>query len=58
MKHPGTGTPCWFNQIAFLNEHTMDPAVRDYLISELGPTACRSPRRRATAHRSRRRTST
>ncbi|MDU0294210.1 TauD/TfdA family dioxygenase [Saccharothrix longispora] len=37
MKHPGTGTPCWFNQIAFLNEHTMDPAVRDYLISELGP---------------------
>ena len=37
MAHPDTGAPCWFNQIAFLNEHTMDPAVRDYLLAELGP---------------------
>jgi alpha-ketoglutarate-dependent taurine dioxygenase len=34
--HPVTGERCWFNQIAFLNEWTMDPAVREYLRFELG----------------------
>lgn len=34
--HPITGRPLWCNQIAFLNEWTMDPAVRDYLVMQLG----------------------
>ncbi|GLZ39380.1 TauD/TfdA family dioxygenase [Actinokineospora sp. NBRC 105648] len=33
---PNTGRRCWFNQVAFLNEWTMEPAVRDYLIAEFG----------------------
>ena len=37
LRHPRTGRRCWFNQIAFLNEHTMEPAVRDYLVAEFGP---------------------
>src|SRR5437667_3888895 len=28
VRHPRTGQRCWFNQIAFLNEWTMDPEVR------------------------------
>jgi alpha-ketoglutarate-dependent taurine dioxygenase len=35
--HPVLGEQVWFNQIAFLNEQTMDPAVRDYLVAEFGP---------------------
>ncbi|MFH9426170.1 TauD/TfdA family dioxygenase [Streptomyces sp. NPDC017529] len=35
-RHPLTGERCWFNQIAFLNEETMDPAVREYLALEFG----------------------
>ena len=31
VRHPRTGQRCWFNQIAFLNEWTMDPEVREYL---------------------------
>ncbi|MEV6116044.1 TauD/TfdA family dioxygenase [Streptomyces sp. NPDC052109] len=36
-RHPATGELIWFNQLAFLNEWTMDPAVREYLIFECGP---------------------
>ncbi|MET9550656.1 TauD/TfdA family dioxygenase [Streptomyces sp. NPDC006627] len=36
VEHPQTGERCWFNQIAFLNEWTMDPAVRELLLSEFG----------------------
>jgi alpha-ketoglutarate-dependent taurine dioxygenase len=36
-RHPVLGEQVWFNQIAFLNEWTMDPAVRDYLVAEFGP---------------------
>ncbi|MCX4692923.1 TauD/TfdA family dioxygenase [Streptomyces sp. NBC_01408] len=36
VTHPVTGRRCWFNQIAFLNEWTMDPAVREFLVSEFG----------------------
>src|SRR5437870_281062 len=32
VHHPLTGQKCWFNQIAFLNEWTMDPEVREYLV--------------------------
>ncbi|RKT17067.1 alpha-ketoglutarate-dependent taurine dioxygenase [Streptomyces sp. 1114.5] len=37
LRHPGTGERVWFNQIAFLNEWTMDPVVREYLLFECGP---------------------
>jgi Taurine catabolism dioxygenase TauD, TfdA family len=35
-RRPGTGERVWFNQIAFLNSWTMDPAVRDYLVDTYG----------------------
>src|SRR5262249_27220182 len=35
-RHPITGTRCWFNQIAFLHEWTMDPEVREYLADVYG----------------------
>ncbi|WP_077801660.1 amino acid adenylation domain-containing protein [Streptomyces sp. JHA26] len=36
MRHPVTGRRGWINQIAFLNEWTLDPVVRDYLTFEFG----------------------
>ncbi len=36
MAHPLTGQRCWFNQIAFLNEWTIDPEVREYLVDVYG----------------------
>src|SRR5437773_8335311 len=36
VPHPLTGQQCWFNQIAFLNEWTMDPEVREYLVDVYG----------------------
>ncbi|MFJ6749524.1 MULTISPECIES: TauD/TfdA family dioxygenase [unclassified Streptomyces] len=35
-RHPVSGQRCWFNQIAFLNEWTIAPEVREYLIDEYG----------------------
>jgi alpha-ketoglutarate-dependent taurine dioxygenase len=32
VRHPVTGARCWFNQIAFLNEWTLAPEVREYLV--------------------------
>ncbi|MGW3626149.1 TauD/TfdA family dioxygenase [Streptomyces sp. NPDC000880] len=32
VRHPVTGRRCWFNQIAFLNEWTIAPEVREYLV--------------------------
>jgi hypothetical protein len=37
VRHPSSGESCWFNQVAFLNEWTMEPAVREYLVAEFGP---------------------
>jgi hypothetical protein len=37
VRHPVTGERCWFNQIAFLNEWTMAPEVREYLVEVYGP---------------------
>lgn len=34
--HPVTGRRCWFNQIAFLNEWTIEPEIRTYLIDVYG----------------------
>ncbi|MFE4263685.1 TauD/TfdA family dioxygenase [Streptomyces sp. NPDC056883] len=39
VRHPGTGRRCWFNQIAFLNEWTLAPEVREYLVDVYGPEA-------------------
>lgn len=36
VRHPLTGQRCWFNQIAFLNEWTIDPEVREYLVDMHG----------------------
>jgi len=36
VRHPVTGQRCWFNQIAFLNERTIDPEVREYLVDVYG----------------------
>jgi len=36
VRHPLTGRRCWFNQIAFLNEWTLAPEVREYLVDEYG----------------------
>jgi alpha-ketoglutarate-dependent taurine dioxygenase len=36
VRHPLTGQRCWFNQIAFLNEQTIDPEVREYLVDIYG----------------------
>src|SRR5215211_4413388 len=36
IRHPRTGQRCWFNQIAFLNEWTIDPEVREYLVDMYG----------------------
>jgi alpha-ketoglutarate-dependent taurine dioxygenase len=35
-RHPVTGRNCWFNQIAFLNEWTIDPELREYLVECYG----------------------
>jgi alpha-ketoglutarate-dependent taurine dioxygenase len=37
VRHPVTGRRCWFNQIAFLNEWTIDPEIREYLVDMYGP---------------------
>ncbi|GAA1394574.1 TauD/TfdA family dioxygenase [Pseudonocardia kongjuensis] len=37
LVHPGTGEKVWFNQIAFLSEHAMDPEVREFLVELHGP---------------------
>jgi alpha-ketoglutarate-dependent taurine dioxygenase len=36
VHHPVTGQRCWFNQIAFLNERTIDPEIREYLVDVYG----------------------
>jgi len=36
VRHPGSGRRCWFNQIAFLNEWTIAPEIREYLVDVYG----------------------
>jgi alpha-ketoglutarate-dependent taurine dioxygenase len=36
VRHPRTGQRCWFNQIAFLNEWSMEPELREYLVDIYG----------------------
>jgi alpha-ketoglutarate-dependent taurine dioxygenase len=39
VRHPISGRRCWFNQVAFLSEWTMDPEVREYLVDVYGSEA-------------------
>ncbi|RKT02231.1 alpha-ketoglutarate-dependent taurine dioxygenase [Streptomyces sp. 3211.6] len=39
VRHPATGRRCWFNQIAFFNEWTLECDVREYLLDVYGPGA-------------------
>lgn len=39
VRHPINGRRCWFNQIAFLNEWTLDPDLREYLVDVYGEDA-------------------
>jgi alpha-ketoglutarate-dependent taurine dioxygenase len=36
VRHPATGRRTWFNQVAFLNEWTLAPDVREYLVDVYG----------------------
>ncbi|MFF2810097.1 TauD/TfdA family dioxygenase [Streptomyces sp. NPDC058000] len=36
VRHPLSGRRCWFNQIAFLNEWTIAPEIREYLVDTYG----------------------
>jgi alpha-ketoglutarate-dependent taurine dioxygenase len=36
VRHPATGRRTWFNQVAFLNEWTLAPEVREYLVDVYG----------------------
>ncbi|CAM5420754.1 Alpha-ketoglutarate-dependent taurine dioxygenase OS=Streptomyces griseomycini OX=66895 GN=FHS37_002189 PE=4 SV=1 [Streptomyces griseomycini] len=36
LRHPADGRRCWFNQVAFLNEWTLAPEVREYLVDVYG----------------------
>ena len=36
VRHPRSGERCWFNQVAFLSEWTMDPELREYLVDVYG----------------------
>jgi alpha-ketoglutarate-dependent taurine dioxygenase len=36
LRHPVTGQRCWFNQIAFLNQWTLAPEVREFLVDVYG----------------------
>ena len=35
-RHPLTGQQCWFNQVAFLNEWTLEPEIREFLVDMYG----------------------
>lgn len=37
VAHPVTGQACWFNQVAFLSEWTLDPEAREFLLDCYGP---------------------
>ncbi len=36
LRHPSTGRRCWFNQAAFLNQWTMAPELREYMVDVYG----------------------
>jgi alpha-ketoglutarate-dependent taurine dioxygenase len=36
VSHPATGERCWFNQIAFFSEWSLDPDVREMFVNDYG----------------------
>jgi alpha-ketoglutarate-dependent taurine dioxygenase len=36
VQHPVTGQKCWFNQVAFLNQWTLEPEIREFLVEMYG----------------------
>jgi hypothetical protein len=36
VRHVTSGERCWFNQVAFLNEWTIEPEVREFLVDTYG----------------------
>jgi alpha-ketoglutarate-dependent taurine dioxygenase len=36
VRHPASGQPVWFNQVAFLSAWTLDPPIREYLVETYG----------------------
>ena len=36
VSHPASGRRCWFNQIAFLSQWTLESDVREFLLEEFG----------------------
>ena len=39
VRHPVSGLRCWFNQVAFLSEWTIDPEGREFLVDCYGADA-------------------
>ncbi len=37
VRHPRTGERCWFNQVAFLSQWTLEAEIREYLVDMYGP---------------------
>ncbi|MEY9862099.1 alpha-ketoglutarate-dependent taurine dioxygenase [Catenulispora sp. GAS73] len=37
IRHPRTGEEVWFNHVAFWNEWSLDPDIRDVMVDEFGP---------------------
>ena len=37
VRHPLTGEECWFNQVAFFSQWSIDPVERNILLSTFGP---------------------
>lgn len=36
VRHPGTGEEVWFNHVAFWNEWSLDPDIREVMVDEFG----------------------
>lgn len=36
VAHPLSGDRCWFNEVAFLNEWSLDPELREFLVDTYG----------------------
>jgi hypothetical protein len=37
VRHPVCWVRCWFNQVAFLSERTLEPEVREFFLDTYGP---------------------
>jgi alpha-ketoglutarate-dependent taurine dioxygenase len=37
VRHPGTGEDCWFNDVAFFSQWSVDAEEREVLLAAFGP---------------------